>query len=199
MGRVITVANSKGGVGKTTLTLYLYQYLTGAGANCSVCDLDYQKSITRLKAAANLVELAEIPALPASHFTLIDSPPYKSPDTSEALLLSDFVLIPVKPSILDLQAASYIVSLCEAQQGLRWALVFNQVKPGSGWPDLIRQQAAGSGWPVLDTVIGDRVSYARALLLPGGLESEGNAQAQDEIADLAKEILTLMIHGKEEK
>ncbi|MDG4869637.1 ParA family protein, partial [Guyparkeria sp. 1SP6A2] len=42
--KVVTIANNKGGVGKTTLTIYLASYFRQLGKKVLVIDLDYQGS-----------------------------------------------------------------------------------------------------------------------------------------------------------
>ena len=193
MSRIITVANSKGGVGKTTLCLHLYHYLKEQGASCGVCDLDYQKSITRLGTVSDLVEFSSLPNSPYG-FVLVDTPPYRTTDLPGLLNMTDFLLIPTKPSVLDLQAAAFVIEEAKTA-GVKYGLCLNMVRPGTRFLDDIKNKIEQSGWPLMKTEVRERVSYARGLLFKDGLQTEANKKADDEISDLTNEILIQIANG----
>ncbi|MEM7372633.1 MAG: ParA family protein [Bacteroidota bacterium] len=188
MANIITISNSKGGVGKSTLTLNIYQYLTGLGASCAICDTDYQKSITELGKNIPFVEVDDLgnEDLPYK-FILVDTPPYRAEETLRILGMSNFLLIPVKPSILDIRAAQSVIDDA-IQSETPFSLVMNMVKPGTNFTSLIREKLESEGLPVLKTEVRDRIAYARSVLF-SSLEEEQNQKANDEIADLTNEIL----------
>jgi len=188
MARIITVANSKGGVGKSTIALNLYSYLASQGAACAICDLDYQQSITSLGRPINLVESSELPQAGGASFCFVDMPPYQDAETKRIFSLSDFILIPLKASVFDLQAAGFAIELAK-ESSKPWGMVLNMVKPGTRFVDDVRGRIKALGLPLLQTEIRDRISYARSLLYEDGLETENNPKAGDEMADLANEIL----------
>lgn len=188
MAKIITISNSKGGVGKSTLTLNIYNYLTGLGAHCAICDTDYQRSLTGLGKDLNFVEVADLgnPDLDYK-FILVDTPPYRAAETQEILSKSDFLLVPIKTSILDIKAAQTVIE--DAQQsGTPFALVMNMTKPGTNFTTMIREKLLSEGYPLLKTEVRDRIAYARSLLFDS-LDAEENQKANDEIADLTNEIL----------
>ena len=188
MAKIITISNSKGGVGKSTLTLNIYQYLSGLGAACAICDTDYQKSISALGKEIPFVAVDQLdnPDLPYK-FILVDTPPYRAEETQRILARSNFLLIPVKPSILDIRAAQSVIEDAQTT-GTPYALVMNMVKPGTNFTALIREKLEAEGLPVLRTEVRDRIAYARSVLF-SSLEEEQNQKANDEIADLTNEIL----------
>lgn len=187
MAKVITIANSKGGVGKSTLVLHIFNYLVQHGARVAIADLDYQQSLSSLGKDIPFVDASAVGSSSDWQFILVDSPAYRSPDVVKIIADSDFVLIPVKPSVLDVRAAVTTIEDCR-EQGTKYGLVLNMVQPGTSFPGQIRSQLEGDGLPVLKTEIGQRISYARSLLFDS-LEDEDNKKASDEIADLTNEIL----------
>lgn len=189
MPRIITISNTKGGTGKSTLTFNIHNYLAAQGAKVAICDLDHQKSITDLSQdKIKLLELEEIAAA-GEQFVLIDTPPYRATEVKQVLDITDFLLIPILPSILDFKAAQAIIQ--DAQEaGVNFSLVMNRVKAKSSFPPQIRAELESQGIPVLSNEIGDRVEYARSMLLHS---LEADKKAAKEIADLTTEILTKLI------
>lgn len=110
----IVVTNTKGGVGKTTTTLYLACALATRGNSVEVWDADPQGSATEWALRAqdagedlpcsvvsmNAVQLRR--TVPRAGFTLIDTAPgdWKGIDT--ALEQADVAILPCAPSGLDL-------------------------------------------------------------------------------------------------
>lgn len=110
----IVVTNTKGGVGKTTTTLYLACALAARGKSVEVWDADPQGSATEWSLRAqdageplpydvismNVVQLRR--TTPNAEFTVIDTAPgdWKGIDT--ALDQADVAILPCAPSGLDL-------------------------------------------------------------------------------------------------
>ena len=129
MSVVITVAQQKGGSGKTTLAANLAAALA-EDASVAVLDIDPQRSLARwhaLRAAAAgvpVVTLSEISGwrlgneldrLRRGHEVLIiDSPPQLETDARLAVRGADLVLVPVQPSPPDLWAAEGTLKLADA-------------------------------------------------------------------------------------
>lgn len=191
MSKVIFIANSKGGVGKSTLSLLLYQYLAANGGNVAIQDRDPQKSIERLVDRLELdIQLTD--RMDGYDYIIVDTPPYRQ--VSDVFQGADFVLIPVKASPMDADASQEIIEEV-VNSGIPGAVVLNQVIAGTGFTKQVRDLLETFPLPVLRTEIGNRVGYARSLLT-GTIESEENNKANREISSMAIEILTLMLNGK---
>ena len=130
---IIVITNSKGGVGKSTLSVHLAAWLSEQGHRVILADCDTQQSSSEwIREAAPDVKavrldnpdhiLAELPLLAAdADFVVADGPGSQS-ETSRALLLrADLAIVPVKASMLEVRA------LAKATEGLR---VIQDVRKG---------------------------------------------------------------------
>lgn len=193
----ITLANQKGGVGKSSIALNLASALQNAGLTVSLSELDVQETLARF--AAN----HPIPLVPPetelstldTDYLVIDTPPYLTKRLRETLPLTDILLIPLRPGIADIQALTDTLSLVKGSTAsVRVFVVFNSVKhTAKAFVAELRKSIESDGLEVLDTVITDRLSYARAGLYGGIFTAPDelrDAKAEAEINDLLREILT---------
>src|SRR6516165_8290359 len=114
MRQIITVATMKGGSGKSTLAscLAVHWHLTGRAP--TIIDADPQRSIARL--AMRERRLGGVPVVEdttedawktarslagAGATVIIDTPGFRSLTTRACIAATDFLLVPVKPSPLD--------------------------------------------------------------------------------------------------
>lgn len=131
---VIALASPKGGAGKTTTALALAGELAHAGATVSLLDADPNQPLTRWHArtietlggierinvvgdlkADNVVDAIE-QEQERSSFVVIDLEGTANVLVNHAVAHSDFVIIPVKPSILDAQEAATAIKLIRAAE-----------------------------------------------------------------------------------
>ncbi len=112
---IITIVNAKGGVGKTTATVYLAAALLESGLSVEVWDADPQGSATAwLDAAGQGAEagaaLFHTPAnvasigtrSPRADVVLIDTPPGTPALQDAAVARADLVIVPTSHSALDM-------------------------------------------------------------------------------------------------
>lgn len=131
---IVTVANRKGGVGKTTTSVFVAHALARAtGTPCALVDADPQGSVTRwarVAAAAGTplgVEVRQqLPARPRSlaPTVVIDTPPDDSELVAAAVELADIVLVPTSASALDLSVVTSTLDLA-ARVGTPSAVLLN--------------------------------------------------------------------------
>jgi chromosome partitioning protein len=120
---IVTVANRKGGVGKTTTAVFVAHALTEAtGAPCTLVDADPLASATQWagRAAASGSPLQVVVRPPAARLSalatgapnvVIDTPPDDSDVVAAAVALADIVVIPTSPSALDLSVVESTLAL----------------------------------------------------------------------------------------
>jgi chromosome partitioning protein len=197
MGRVIAVAQQKGGSGKTMLAAQ-FAVALAEGASVAVLDIDPQGSLTiwgklranAPKAAQNLTiatisgwRLAnEVEKLKAAHdFVLIDTPPVIDSDARRAIRGADLVLIPLNPAPPDLWAAEGTLKLA-AEEKRKAALIFNRAPAASRLRKRLEAEIAARGLILLDVALANRAGYANAFADGLGVTESGPAtQAADEI------------------
>jgi len=209
MAVVLTVAQQKGGAGKTTLAAQLAAALA-AGRRVAVLDIDPQRSLAlwveRRKAALDaaaagltFAETAgwrlptEIERLRASHdVLLIDSPPHAETEARLAVRAADLVLVPLQPSPLDLWATRPTLDLARAESRLA-RLVLNRLPPRGRLVEMARAEIARSGDPALAQGLGNRTAFAAAMAAGLGVtEAEPRSTAAEEVRALVEEIRQLL-------
>jgi chromosome partitioning protein len=128
--KIICVANQKGGAGKTTLTAHLAVAAQKSGlGEVALIDTDPQGSLAdwwneRQEETPRFVSLSladlksGLQELKTAGFSLvfIDTPPVVSETISQVIAHADIVVIPSRPSPLDLRAVGKTISLVEAAE-----------------------------------------------------------------------------------
>jgi chromosome partitioning protein len=186
MAVVITVAQQKGGAGKTMLAANLATAFAATG-RVALIDIDPQRSLTRWH------ELRGARANPAtvlsfSDMVLIDSPPQIDLDAKLAIRGADLVVVPVQPSPPDIWAAEGTLKLTAAE-GRRAILVLNRAPNASRLRDQMEADIARRGLPILAQALGNRTAFASAFAEGlGVVESAPRSLAAQELLMLADQI-----------
>ena len=200
---VITVAQQKGGAGKTTLAASLAA-AWAATLRVAVIDIDLQQSLTRwhgLRAArkgAPAITLAkiagwrlagELDKLRRAHdIVLIDSPPQIDTDARQAVRHADLVLVPIQPSPPDLWAAEGTFGLAKAEKR-PLAIVLNRAPASGKLRAMVEAEIGKLGLPLLPTVLGNRTGYAAAFAQGLGVtEAAPRSRAAEELRSLLADI-----------
>jgi chromosome partitioning protein len=205
-GLVITIAQRKGGAGKTTLAAQLVVAWAQSGAQIALLDVDPQGSLAawvelrRARLGANAVgfNFAALPGWRAASWIeeqarhadliVIDIPPHAETEAQIAVRAAGLVIIPVQPSPLDLWATEATLKMARDERR-RALVVLNRVPPRSTLTDHVAAELARSGAPVAATRIGNRIALVRAMMSGlGVVESEGASQAAAEITAFAEEV-----------
>lgn len=208
MVTIITVAQQKGGSGKTTLTAHLATELAARGHRVALLDVDPQGSLGRwflmryereggLKgditfstSSAWGVTFECTKYRDDYDFVLIDTPPKIDSDLKPALRVADMVLVPVSASEVDLWATEGVLEMA-AREGKRPVAVLNRARAGTKLSGKIMAALQGLEADAAATILGQRVAYAEALGAGQGVcEFPGATSAAAEIAALTDELLT---------
>jgi chromosome partitioning protein len=142
-GQIIATANTKGGVGKSTIAGNLaWAFATHEPMRRTVMlvDADPQSSVTKWFDLAEVVPFDrtqlttarvlqhQLPRLRQQYeLILVDCPPMQSDITAAAVAQADLALIPVQPSPLDVLAYSELVPLLRQAQGFNPSLKLSEL------------------------------------------------------------------------
>ncbi len=205
MAIVITVAQQKGGAGKTTLAAHLAAALA-ADRRVALLDIDPQRSLSRwhalriaranAPAEIHLSQVsgwrlaAELEKLKRSHdVVLIDSPPQIDTDARLAIRSADLVVVPVQPSPPDLWAAEGTLKLALAEKR-RAVLVLNRTPKASKLRSTVEAEIARQGFRLCSAVLGNRAGFANAFAAGLGVtETAPRSLAATELQALLAEII----------
>ena len=207
MSVVITVAQQKGGAGKTMLAANLAAALA-QGARVAVLDIDPQRSLARwhgLRAGRSgvapiaLSDLSgwrlagEIDRLRRSHdVLLVDSPPQVESDAKAAIRAADLVLVPVQPSPPDLWAAEGTLRLVREEKRA-FRLMLNRAPASGSLRAAVEAEMARQGLPRLEAALGNRVGFAGAFAKGLGVtETAPRSVAAQELQAVLAEIRAIL-------
>jgi len=195
----ITVANHKGGTGKTTTALTLAHVLHLAGERVTVVDLDAPTSHKQAGAATAkrraralgipAYDLDELPDTVEGHL-IIDSPPdAANRHLRAALALADVVIVPTSDSVDDLEVALAFVS---EHPGPDYRILLTRVLAQSASTvERLKRGLREEGWNVLDNHITlyDAYKVARAKnTTVAGLNTWQGRRATREYENVLREV-----------
>ncbi|MBL9083819.1 MAG: ParA family protein [Planctomycetales bacterium] len=205
---IITIANSKGGVGKSTLAVHLAAWLHEQGHGVTLADCDTQQSSSEwIREALPDVKtvrlgnpneiLNELPALGQETDFVIADGPGSNTETSRALLLrADFAIVPCKASMLEVRALAKATEVLRQAQDIRGGIpkaviVLSMVGKNYRLTKDMKDAAAALNLPLAHTAMTLRQIYADA---PGQGEvvwrlGSRAAEAAAEVEQLFREIL----------
>lgn len=216
MARLISVANWKGGCGKTLISMIIAEWLAAEGSKVLVLDGDPQGTATRWASSApeNNPFPAAVMGMSHAHsklhqlvrplaadyeYIVIDCPPsVDAPVTQSALLASDVCITPLQPTPADLWATQGITDLINRARrvngNLRALAVANRVSHTRLCQEALAVIRDDSDLPVLDATLGSRTSYQQAALdgsVPARMGAPHKKAAAESHA-VAREILERM-------
>ncbi len=208
-GKVLTIAQQKGGSGKTTLAANIALAYAARGMSVALLDTDPQGSLGRwFMARRERTDGAEGIAFGTSSawgisyeceklrklhdLVIIDTPPKIDADLRPALRESDLVVVPLATSQVDLWATEGVLELA-ARERRAVLIVLNRASARGRLTGRMAEAARTLDADVAETQIGNRVAFAETLGEGRGVaEVARNSPAAQEIAALVDEIDALI-------
>jgi chromosome partitioning protein len=191
----------KGGAGKTNLAVHLAACAEGKGIPTGIVDLDPQGTATKwgirrqeneLRSGAEVISAqpTSVPRLlntargAGAHLMILDTAPHADSIAVDAARAADFVLIPCRPAIADLEAIPASADIARLAK-TPFAVVLNSVGPQGARENEARQELVRLGLDLAPASLGQRVAYADAMIPGEGVtEHRNGAQAAAEIEAL---------------
>ena len=198
--KTIALIAQKGGVGKTTLAVNL---AVASGLRTAIFDLDQQESAaiwadrrkTDMPHVEFLTERRLEEALKAAErglfeLAIIDTPPAAGPQALTAAQAADLILIPCRPSLVDLDAIRRTAQLVKSL-GVPAFVVLNAAPPSATTLlEDARAIAEGTGLSAAPVVLRERSAYRASWPLGKAVvETEPGSKAAQEILELKDWIL----------
>lgn len=215
---VIVTASSKGGAGKSTLTLVLAQALDAMGASVTIVDADPNRPIVHWKSGKSHCGVQVVGDVTESsiikiireqsavrQFVLVDLEGTANRLVSRAIMQADLVLIPLQASALDSNEASRAVRLIreeeEALEGrtIPFRIIMTRTNPQitTKIEAGIYKSLANAGIPLMAVRLHERQAYKaifvqRLALSELGDGVNGLEPARENAERLAEEVVELI-------
>jgi chromosome partitioning protein len=176
---VISIANPKGGAGKSTTALILGTTLASQGASVSIIDCDPNQPIkawatgaskSQVRVLSDVIESRIIPVIDGERaerqFVIVDLEGTASRMVSRAIARSDLVLIPMQASAVDAAQAARAVGLVKEEEQvisrtipLRVVLTRTSPQIPSKNEKLIVDELRAAGVPMMATHLNQRTAF----------------------------------------
>jgi chromosome partitioning protein len=172
--KTVAIVSQKGGAGKTTLTVHLAVCAELNKKSTVILDLDPQGSTVAWRQSRELetpdvlaATPEQLPALKSqaeelkTQLLLIDTAPHSNKAAAMAAQFADLVLIPCRPSVLDINAIQSTLDTLKLTNTPA-AIVLNGI-PTSGTREAEAREALAGMCEIAPIAIYNRVAYSDAL------------------------------------
>ena len=208
LSKVITIAQQKGGTGKTTLSVHLaLAFIKYHNLKVAIIDTDPQGSLGKwfmirtekkvsnegltFKTASLWGAQYEAKTLKTDHdIVIIDTPPKIESDARPSIEAADLVLIPMAASHVDFWATGAIVDIAK-QANKKILIQINRSNQRSKLIDKTNNFIKSLDLLSTNTIIGNRQIYTSSMGEgKTAVEKQKKGNAVDEIMSLSEQILS---------
>jgi len=201
----ITVAHTKGGVGKSTLAWHLAHAIKESGKSVTIVDLDFQQTLFFIN---QIREVDDIEVLQPqtvqevmnvlafdkdkkTDFYIVDVGGFDSDINRTAIDFSHKVLIPISESITEVLGFKTFEDILGelVLKDTELNVVLNNIHPLTKNFDIMKE-AVGDEYKLLHSIIRTRKVYKSSLGVGKSVFETNNTTAQDEIRSLRDELIS---------
>ncbi len=184
----ITLLAKKGGVGKSTVCLLLYEAFRKSGKSVAIQDWDAQGTSNK---ALGLIQGQRAEPNAEYDIRIFDTPPnLELAATAAAVRSADVAIVVTSPAPADVWEAEEAVRFALSKKGTNASVrvLFNKVKKNTVLGRLIEESAKQVGAPVIPTHLSARECYQHAI---GQGWAALDASAREEVLQLAVSLMAL--------
>lgn len=208
-GNIITVAQQKGGSGKTTLSAHLAVAGLESGS-VALLDVDPQGSLGEwlerreqrlgeegsnlgFRTASGWGARRESRALARDYdLVIVDTPPHADREARTAIELASLVVVPVQPTPADLWATQATLELA-ASERTPALIALNRVPPRARLTGEIVEALRKLDARIAEARIGNRIAFAEAFAIGStAIESATSSPAAAEARALSAEVMAML-------
>jgi chromosome partitioning protein len=209
--KTITIANQKGGVGKSKISYNLLTELTTSDRKGILFDTDPQQSCFNIFNFRKNTDKKIIvrPALEDIHhkidevknefnFAIIDTPPHNHKTMALAVICADLVIIPVQDSPMDILSTKSTIKLIKQAQkenpNIKVYFLLSRIQPNTILSRELTDYLNNLyDIPILKNSTTNRVDYKQAMIYGlSAVEFKPTSKAAQEIILLTKEIKSIL-------
>lgn len=207
--KVISLANQKGGCGKSTIAINLALNLALQKKRVILFDTDPQKSsyetlqVVEDKLCKVVAVYSDIYQALEEYdsyydYAIIDTPPHDNEIVTVSVVCSDLVIIPVQDSPLDIRSTKVTVDLIRKAKtlnpDLKCYFLLSRIQPQTVLAKELAEILTNRyEMDILTTQISNRVAYKYSLIYGKGVtEMFNNDAASTEINNLSNEIIKIL-------
>lgn len=208
---VISITSLKGGVGKSTLSQNLAVCFAQMGYRTAIVDADVNNSCEHWSGIrgeelppVTVFSVTDAKALQKNirqyeqdyEVIIIDGTPSMSRLVSTIMLIGDIILIPIRPSGLDIWATEKFLEKYEQAKTLKNDInahfVLNMYDDRLTFSKESRDVLDELEIPLLKTSVKSRQAYVEAVVQGIGVYEYGDRKAKSEMVQLTNEVLSLV-------
>lgn len=197
----IALVCQKGGAGKTTLAVHVAVETQRRGLRTLLLDLDAQASASKILARrgdeppdfdtehpARLEDTLKAAETEGYDLVVLDTAPQADQAALRAARAADLVIVPVRPTIVDMDAVQTTMDICALAKRTP-VFILNAVAPQGREGAEAREIITGRGGTVATATLGDRKAFRTAFNDgQAAQEVDPGSKAAAEVAALVSEL-----------
>ena len=196
---IITVAHTKGGVGKSTLAWNLAHSLLEKGEKVTIIDLDFQQTLFFINSLCENQKLEVIQPQDTTEFLeifenhkgclIVDVGGFDSDINRIAMSKANKILVPISESVTEIIGFKTFEAILGEVGNKTIDMVLNNIHPLQKDFTEIEKVVNESGAKLLKTIIRQRKTYKDVLALGKSVFTYTDLKATDEIERLKNELI----------